>query len=54
MFFDDFLEGVAAKKVQLVASRRRARCQLEKMNIPTGDAGGENAVRNEMNPCWHS
>ena len=44
----DFLEGMAAEEIQFVPGAGRRLGKFQKMNIASGDAGGENAVADEM------
>ena len=45
---DDLLQRVAAEEVQLVARARRAFGELEEMDVTARDAGGEDAVGDEV------
>ena len=45
---DDLLQRVAAEEVQLVARARRAFGELEEMDVAARDAGGEDAVGDEV------
>src|SRR5688572_20916587 len=52
VFLDDFLECVATEEIQLVTRPRRAIGEFEEMDIAARDAGGEDAVGDEMKTHW--
>ena len=48
MLSKNFLEGVTAKKIQVMPCAHRGVGQLQEMDVPTSDIGVEDAVDEEM------